>query len=102
MLFAHLKKMDYGDTKKYEVFVHDQNFTKTKNIKFGEQGYQDFTIHNDVDRKRLYDFRHSKKEDWNNVYTAGFWSKWLLWNKPTLSQSIQDIENRFDIMIFVN
>ena len=36
-------------------------------------------------------------EDWNKsgTKTAGFYSKHVLWNKPTLKESIDDINKRF-------
>ena len=33
------------------------------------------------------------------MHTPGFWSRWLLWNKPTLAASIQDAQRRFSIRI---
>lgn len=101
MIHAYLKRLEQGNKKKFEVFVHDPNFKKSKKIKFGASGYQDYTIHKDPTRKMLYDNRHKKNEKWDDPYTAGFWAKWLLWNKPTLQQSVKDIEDRFNITIFV-
>jgi hypothetical protein len=37
-------------------------------------------------------------EDWNNP-SPGFFSRWLLWNKPSLKASIKDTEKRFNIKI---
>ncbi len=70
-------------------------------IHFGSPEYQNFTMHKDEGRKRLYIIRHEKNEDWNKsgIQTAGFWSRWILWNLPTLSQSISDTERRFGIKI---
>ena len=61
------------------------------------RGASDFTKHNDKDRKERYIDRHKKNEDWNKsgVKTAGFYSKHVLWNKPTLKESIDDINKRF-------
>ena len=70
-----------------------------KHIFFGAKRYEDFTTHKDEARKKAYITRHKANEDWNNPDTAGFWSKHLLWNKPTIDASIKDIENRFDIKI---
>ena len=68
---------------------------------FGARGYSDYTIHEDDDRKRRYIARHKKNEDWTKkgIDTAGFWSRWLLWNKVSINRSIKDIENRFGIDI---
>ena len=72
---------------KYDVVVDG------KKISFGATGYSDYTIHKDPERKDRYIARHNKNEDWNKsgVKTAGYWSKHLLWNKDTLTKSIDDI-----------
>jgi hypothetical protein len=31
----------------------------------------------------------------SGIDTAGFWSRWLLWNKPTIKESYDDIKRRF-------
>ena len=66
-------------------------------VHFGAKGYQDFTQHGDEKRKAAYLKRHKKNEDWTlqGVETAGFWARWLLWNKPSIAQSIADINRRF-------
>ena len=68
---------------------------KLKITHFCADGYDDYTIHKDEKRKELYIKRHQKKEDWNNPTTAGALSRWILWNKPTLIESIKDYKNKF-------
>ena len=75
--------------KKFEARIDGK-----KSIHFGAKKYEDFTIHKDDLRKQRYLQRHSKNEDWNNYNTAGFYSRWLLWNKPTLAESIRDTNSR--------
>ena len=72
-------------------------FPNNTHVDFGASGYQDFTQHNDPKRKELYLSRHAKREDWTleGVHTPGFLSRWLLWNKPTIEESIKDINKRF-------
>jgi len=55
----------------------------------------DFTIHKDPERKERYIDRHSKNEHWNNPLTAGFYSRWILWNKQTITESIRPTNRRF-------
>ena len=45
--------------------------------------------------------RHKKREDWSKkgIDTAGFWSRWLLWSKPSLGGAIKLIENKFNVKI---
>lgn len=68
-------------------------------IYLGQLGYSDYTIHKDEQRKERYISRHQKNEDWTNLNSAGFWARYLLWNKPTIVESILDIDQRFNIEI---
>ena len=70
---------------------------RTKTIHFGAKGYSDFTIHKDIKRRDRYEARHIKREKWNKPMTAGALSKWVLWNKKTLSASIKDFKRRFKL-----
>jgi hypothetical protein len=76
--------------KKFEARIDGK-----KSIHFGSRGMSDFTIHKDPERKNRYLQRHSKNEDWNNPLTAAFYATNLLWNKPTLAESIRDTNRRF-------
>lgn len=68
-----------------------------KVVHFGAKGYQDYTMHKDPERKSRYVQRHRGKEDWGKrgLETAGFYAKHLLWNRPTLRQSISDLNKRY-------
>lgn len=66
---------------------------KKKTIHFGSEGMSDFTKHKDPARKKRYEDRHRKREDW--PLTAGALSKWVLW--PTLRGSIKDFKQRFNL-----
>ena len=95
MVFTvYLKKSDLPK-KKYMVKVFN------KWIHFGAKGYSDFTRHKNLVRKKAYFARHSVNENWSfsGIQTAGFWSRWILWNKDTLGKSIKDTERRFNIKI---
>jgi len=81
--------------KKYRVLIGN------KTINFGDSAYQDYTQHNDLHRKDLYLDRHKSREDWNDILTAGFWSRWLLWNRKSISKSIKYIKKRFGIKIIL-
>ena len=62
--------------KKYDAIIDGK-----KTIHFGAKGYSDFTIHKDEERKDRYINRHKKTENWNDLKTAGFYAKNILWNK---------------------
>ena len=68
-----------------------------KKIYFGAYGYSDYTIHKDNERKLRYIKRHQERENWgkSGINTAGFWSRWLLWNLKTIEASYRDIKKRF-------
>ena len=79
--------------KKYDAFVEG------KKVSFGASAYSDFTQHKDPERKKSYIARHRVNQNWNDLTTAGAWSKGILWNKPTISESIKNMENKFNIKI---
>lgn len=83
------------DDKKFMVQVDN------KTIHFGARGMSDYTIHQDKERMHRYENRHFKREDWtrNGIKTAGFWSKWILWNRPGFMSSVRDTEKRFGLQI---
>jgi len=88
--------------KKLMVQKIDNTGTKTGSpIHFGSSGYDDFSSHKDVDRRDRYLSRHEPREDWtqSGLNTAGFWARWILWNKNDLFESIIDTSNRFGIPI---
>jgi hypothetical protein len=66
-------------------------------VHFGAQWYEDFTQHGDDARKASYLARHRANENWTleGVRSAGFWARYLLWNKRTLGASATDIRRRF-------
>jgi hypothetical protein len=81
-------------TKKWRV-----TFQNGTHVDFGAKGYSDYTIHKDPVRKARYIIRHRLRENWRNPKTAGFWSRWLLWEKPTLRQASNEIKKRFGINV---
>ena len=56
----------------------------------------DYTIHKDPERKERYISRHKSNEDFNDPLTAGFWSRWYLWNLPTKKASLEDLKRRLE------
>ena len=79
--------------KKYYIITNNN-----KKVYFGQAGYEHFSDgHKDEARKQRYINRHKNNEVWSKsgIDTAGFWSYWLLWNKPTIKESYEDIKKRF-------
>ena len=87
-----ISKSKNSSKKKYDARIDG-----TKTVSFGQKGASDFTKHKNTDRKEAYIARHKKNEDWtkSGAKTAGFYSRWITWNKPTLKESIDDINKRF-------
>lgn len=101
MLFYGLHKSDKPD-KKYYVELADSPTSRRKRVYFGAAGMNDYTKWGKLERderKRLYIQRHQAKEDWtrSGMDTAGFWSRWILWNKPTIKDSLADTLRNFPL-----
>lgn len=83
--------------KKLQAIFYNSNKKKIETIAFGAKGMSDFTLHKDQKRKERYLDRHRAREDWTKPNNAGSLSRWILWNKPTLSASINDYLKRFNL-----
>ena len=79
--------------KKFEALIDGE-----KTIHFGQKNASDYTIHKDEERKKRYLQRH-KHDRFNNPLYPSFFSTNLLWNKKTLSESIKDTNNKYDVNI---
>jgi hypothetical protein len=66
---------------------------------FGSDVGKTFIEHGDLKKKSAWIARHKNDKGYNNKHSGIFYSKNLLWNKPTLKQSIKDVEKRFNIKI---
>lgn len=96
--FVSLKRSDRPE-KKWMVEL-DTGAGRSKTIHFGDKSLPDYTTHNPLEReerKRLYLARHRANENWNDPESAGFWSRWVLWNKPTVEASLRDVKARFNL-----
>ncbi len=92
MVDTYILKKSNRKNKKYVIIMG-----KIK-INFGDDRYEDYTIHKNIDRKNRYILR-TKKQPQNDINSPAFWSLNLLWNKPTLKNSIKDVEEKFNIKI---
>ncbi len=77
--------------------------TGTKTVHFGGAGCQDYTTYSALDialarKKRMqYIARHGATEDWTDPTTAGTLSRFILWEKPTLTSAIAAYKRRFGV-----
>tara|TARA_R110002126_G_scaffold19385_2_gene72559 strand:+ start:4717 stop:5001 length:285 start_codon:yes stop_codon:yes gene_type:complete len=88
-------KKSTNPKKKYMAIFTDKDVKKTTH--FGASGMSDYTKHNDKERKERYLKRHKKNENWEKYMTAGSLSRYILWNKENLKDSIKDYKNRFKL-----
>ena len=98
-LKIYLQKSSNKKKKYMATIVQDD--CRNKTVHFGAAGYSDYTKHKDKERLARYNKRHKPRENWtkSGIKTAGFWAKWILWNKPTLSGSINHTASKFKIKI---
>ena len=98
--------------KKYYIITKSE-----KKIYFGQANASDMTQHKDEARRQRYIKRHSRpgglasptreypraghekneSKYWNKsgIDTPSFWALFLLWNKPSIKESYEDIKKRF-------
>lgn len=95
-MYVQLDKSD-RETKKYKAVFYDDNRKKIITTHFGAKGYQDYTNHQDDERKQLYLNRHEKNENWNDPTSSGSLARWLLWNKKSISASYNDYIKKFNL-----
>lgn len=76
------------DGKKYDATFKKDN-GKIKVVSFGKSDEKDFTQHKDKNLRDFYDFKYKDKHNWNDLMTPNALSKWILWNKPEMEQSVK-------------
>ena len=96
-MIINLKRSTRKDKKYMVIFPDGQT------VHFGAKNNLDFILSGgDENKRKNYILRHSKlKEDWtkSGIRSPGFWSRWLLWEKPTLQKSIDFINKKFNVKI---
>ena len=68
-----------------------------KVVHFGQKGGSTYIDHKDDNKKDNYIARHKVNENWKDPTTPGALARFILWNKKTLSASIADFKNRFNV-----
>lgn len=101
MNFAIRRNKSRSSYKKWDIFIFDpKNINCGRMIRAGDRRYSDYTIHKDPERRDRYIDRHRANEDWtkSGLYTPGWWSRWLLWEKPGIEEAAENIEDRFGLV----
>ena len=92
-------KPSTNKNKKLMAVFYNKEKKKLKTIHFGQAGASDYTQHKSIERRNLYDNRHSKNEDWEAPMTAGALSKWVLWSEPTLKAGVAKYLSKFNLKL---
>lgn len=96
MKLISIKPSTKSDKKYMATFETDSGRTKTTH--FGQAGATDFIRSGgDVERKARYLARHKANENWNLPTSAGSLSRYVLWNKTSLRESIKDFKSKFGL-----
>jgi hypothetical protein len=90
----HLERADDGKHKWIGVFEGEDT---SRRIPFGAKGYEDYTQHKNPLRRENYLTRHRAREDWKDPMTAGALSRWILWEHPSIDQSVREFKRKFSL-----
>jgi len=88
-------KPSTNKNKKFVAVFENLKTKRSKSINFGAKGMKDFILWNkelkpkEAKEKRLLYLGRHKREDWSNsnVMSPAWFSRWFLWEKPTLEAS---------------
>ena len=82
---------EINESKRFKAYFSDNTTTK-----FGQTNPKKGTVidHQDKELKKNYIKRHLKDLDTDDYKRAGYLSLFLLWNKPTLKESMKDFNRR--------
>lgn len=95
-----LKQIRPSRDKKHKMEAVFEKDGKELITRFGAVGYKDYTMYSADERdakKKAYIARHAMNEDWTDPTKAGTLSRYILWNKPTISSSVEDFIKRFKL-----
>ena len=92
-----LKSISKANDGKHKLVAEFETDGRTKHVKFGAVGYDDYTITKDKEQRDRYIHRHQKDLRTNDPSRPGFLARYILWNKPTISASTTDYKRRFNL-----
>ena len=98
-----IKLSDRPD-KRYMAVFYDKN-KKVKTTHFGyaitdggiKKYGSTYIDHKNDELKENYIARHKVNEDWNNYMSSGSLSRYILWEKKSLRDAINDYKRRFKL-----
>ena len=94
-----IKKSTRNDKRYMGIFTDSNGNKSTTHFGYadGNKTGSTFIEHNNEDKKKAYIARHRVNENWADYKSAGALSKHILWNKPTLTASINDYKSKFKL-----
>ena len=95
--FLGLQRSDKAEKQYMARFEVDG---RERTTHFGDSSMKDYTTHPATvreSRKKAYLSRHKAREDWSDLTSAAALSRYILWNKPSISASLEDYKRRFNL-----
>ena len=78
------------------IFVKNDIIQFTSN--FGSKNGMTFVDHGDIIKRANYLKRHSVNEEWDDPFTAGSLSRWILWgNSDDIETNIKLFKKKFNL-----
>lgn len=81
--------------KRFEIIMGDHSHH------FGSDVGKTFIDGRSQKEKEAWIARHKNDKNWDNKHSGIFFSRFLLWNKPSLKEAIKDYEKKHSIRIKV-
>lgn len=99
MVKVDIKKSTRDDKRYMAIFTDNSGNKSTTHFGYADKNKtgDTFIDHNNEDKKKAYIARHRVNENWADYKSAGSLSKHILWNKPTLTASINDFKSKFKL-----
>ena len=99
MVKVQIKKSTRDDKRYMAIFTDSNGNKSTTHFGYsdGNKTGSTFIDHNNEDKKKAYIARHRVNENWADYKSPGALSKHILWNKPTLTASINDYKSKFKL-----
>lgn len=91
---VEITKDTSGGKKMKAVFYEGTKRIKT--VRFGAQGYTDFTRGATDEQQKAYKARHAG-DNLNDKFSPGSLSMYVLWSSKSLAQGIRNYKRRFNL-----
>ena len=80
-------------------------FADGRKVSFGQPGATTYADGASEAKRRSYLARHNPavtREDWENPYSAGSLSRWILWSEPSVIAGLRAYRRRFGFSSFLS